>query len=221
MILYHGSENIIKTPQYKGGRPYNDYGLGFYCTEFPDSGREWAVTSNHDGYLNSYEFDKTGLSVLDLNDYHILTWLSVLLQNRSFSVDTPLAAEGKRYLIDNFSVDYEAYDVIEGYRADDSYFSFAQDFINNVISLDQLKKAMYLGGLGNQVVLKSEKAFAKIHYLDSEYVDRSIWLEKREKRDAKARDTYFSMNRDKYVKDAIYIISIIDKEMKPDDSRIQ
>ena len=31
--LYHGSETIIKTPQYHFGTQKNDYGYGFYCTE--------------------------------------------------------------------------------------------------------------------------------------------------------------------------------------------
>ena len=49
------------------------------------------------------------------------------------------------------------YDVIIGYRADDSYFSFAKDFINNTISVEQLAEAMRLGELGIQIVLKSER----------------------------------------------------------------
>ena len=40
-----------------------------------------------------------------------------------------------------------------GYRADDSYFSFANAFLNNTISLEQLRKAMYLGKLGKPEVL--------------------------------------------------------------------
>lgn len=31
--LYHGSRDIIKKPVYGYGKKYNDYGLGFYCTE--------------------------------------------------------------------------------------------------------------------------------------------------------------------------------------------
>ena len=42
-----------------------------------------------------------------------------------------------------------------GYRADDSYFSFASDFINGAISYRQLCNAMCLGKLGQQFVLKS------------------------------------------------------------------
>ena len=31
--LYHGSSNIIEKPLFGYGKPYNDYGLGFYCTD--------------------------------------------------------------------------------------------------------------------------------------------------------------------------------------------
>ena len=57
MILYHGSDKIIEQPKYRGGKDNNDYGYGFYCTEYPELAREWAVTSEHDGYINSYELD--------------------------------------------------------------------------------------------------------------------------------------------------------------------
>lgn len=65
------------------------------------------------------------------------------------------------------SAPYENYDVIIGYRADDSYFSFASAFLNNTISLAQLERAMFLGKLGEQVVLKSERAFSQLHFEES------------------------------------------------------
>lgn len=76
----------------------------------------------------------------------------------------------KEYLLDNFKVNYKDFDVIVGYRADDSYFAFAQDFLNGTISYQQLSKAMQLGKLGFQYVLKSKKAFDSIKYLGSEEV---------------------------------------------------
>ena len=36
-------------------------------------------------------------------------------------------------LAESIGLDYKNYDAIIGYRADDSYFSFAQDFINGTI----------------------------------------------------------------------------------------
>ena len=145
--IYHGSENIIQKPQYGLGKKYNDYGLGFYCTEHIDMAKEWGVSLDKDGYANCYELECDGLSILNLNDekYCILHWLAILLENRKFDIPSALALEAKEYLLKNFSVDYDKYDVTIGYRADDSYFSFSQDFLNGTISYRQLNHAMYLG----------------------------------------------------------------------------
>ena len=40
--LYHGSSKIIEKPLFGYGKPYNDYGLGFYCTEHVELAKEWA-----------------------------------------------------------------------------------------------------------------------------------------------------------------------------------
>ena len=69
----------------------------------------------------------------------------------------------KEFLIKNYHIDVGNYDVIKGYRADDSYFRFAEDFLNNTISIQKLEEAMYLGKLGEQIVLKSPRAFERIH----------------------------------------------------------
>jgi hypothetical protein len=73
--------------------------------------------------------DLTGLSVMRLSDaeYNILNWLAVLLNNRTFRISNDIAAEGKAYLLDKFLPDAGIYDVIIGYRANDSYFSFVSN----------------------------------------------------------------------------------------------
>ena len=48
------------------------------------------------------------------------------------------------------------------------------DFLNNTISVNQLSQAMKLGELGEQVVLKSENAFAQIRFLGYEIADIGI-----------------------------------------------
>jgi hypothetical protein len=60
-----------------------------------------------------------------------------LVEHRLFSIKTPAAQRAKRYLIDNFSVNVNAYDLIIGYRADDSYFDYAESFLNNGISVQR------------------------------------------------------------------------------------
>ena len=178
------------------------------------------MTSEHDGYLNMYDFDISGLRILELNKYPVMTWLSVLLDNRTFEVTAPLAREAWDYILNEFLVDYSTYDVIIGYRADDSYFSFAQDFISGVISYEQLGEAMRLGDLGNQFVLKSAKAFERIRFTGSERVSRSDWLVRKETRDRKARAAYASEDK-RFVKGALYVVKIIEEEMRKDDNRLR
>ena len=220
--LYHGSKNVVETPQYGFGKIYNDYGRGFYCTDILDMAKEWGVSLEQDGYANCYELDCDGLRILDLNDpqYCILHWLAVLLENREFDVPSALALEAKEYILKNFSVDYKDYDAMIGYRADDSYFSFAQDFINGTISYRQLNDAMHLGKLGQQFVLKSKKAFDQIHFVGCEIAKHEEWYVKQRNRDQKARRQYFDVERFKRQRGDLYIMQIMDEEMKPNDPRL-
>ena len=221
--LYHGSEKIIQKPIYGQGKKYNDYGLGFYCTDSIDMAKEWGVKKDTDGYANCYELDCNGLTILNLNDsqYCILHWLAILLQKREFDIPSGLALEAKEYILDKFSIDYERYDAIIGYRADGSYFSFAQDFINGTISFRQLNHAMYLGKLGQQFVLKSRRAFERLEFTGYEIASVQEWYKRKASRDHMARRQYFDLERNRRQRGDLYITTILDEEMKPDDPRLR
>ena len=223
MKLYHGSDHIVEAPAFGLGKPYNDYSLGFYCTQHPDMAGEWAVGFDHDGFVNEYDFDTNGLEIVDLDalEFTTLHWLAVLLANRWFDVRAPIANEAREYLLANFAVDLSKADVVEGYRADDSYFTFAQDFINGTISYRQLGNAMRLGELGRQVVVKSERAFSRLQFLDAQEAPRSVWLPRRERRDREAREQYFDHERNARKKGDLFITQIIDEEMGPNDDRLR
>ena len=221
--IYHGSNKIIEKPLFGFGKTYNDYGLGFYCTEVLDMAKEWGISKDNDGFANIYEIETEGLTLLDLNssEYTILHWLEVLLENRIFDITNSLAQEAKEYLLKNFTVPYKDYDIITGYRADDSYFSFAQDFINGAISVRQLRHSMKLGNLGTQFVLKSKKAFKAIQYKGYEVAESAQWFSKKELRDKTARRQYFDVEKNRRQRGDLYIVQILDEEIKPDDSRLR
>ena len=224
MKIFHGSENRIEKPEYGKGRPYNDYGLGFYCTEDIEMAKEWSCGEEHDGFANEYTLDITGLKVLNLNapEYTILHWLAVLLKNRTFRLTNPIAKDAKEYLLEHFPVNTEDYDIIIGYRADDSYFSFAEDFLNNAISVRKLEKAMRLGNLGEQVVLVSRAAFDALKYVGAEEADRSMYYVLKMKRDKAARAEYLGSDRKpSYGLDELYMLDIMRQGVKPDDPRLR
>lgn len=219
IILYHGSISIIEKPIYGYGKKYNDYGLGFYCTESLDLAKEWAVDENNNGYANKYILNLDGLKILNLNNYSILNWITILLQNRVFSINTDIAKLGKEYLIKNYNINIDEYDVIIGYRADDSYFNYASSFLNNTISLERLSEALKLGNLGNQVVLKSKKAFDQLTYLGNEISESNMYYRLRIRRNDDAKDSFLSIKREKPNINDTYLTDIIRGVIK-NDSRL-
>jgi len=221
--IYHGSKTIIKKPIFGEGNPKNDYGLGFYCTHEIELAKEWACTDENSGYANHYELDISGLTVMRLSGerYNILNWIAILLQNRNPRISNDVAAEGRRYLLDGFLPDTKNTDVIIGYRANDSYFAFANAFLNNTLSLAQLEKAMYLGKLGDQTMLKSKNAFEAIRFIRSEVADREIYYPKKSARDKEARAAFRKERESQKVTDAIYLMDILRGRWDNDDSRIR
>lgn len=223
LTIYHGSSKIIEQPIFGFGNPNNDYGLGFYCTENIDLAKEWACSAESDGYANKYELNLSGLSVLSLTngEYNILNWLYMLLENRKFRISGEIAKQAKEYIFENFAIDYKSYDIIKGYRADDSYFSFANAFLNNTISISQLEKAMVLGKLGEQVVLLSEEAFNSLSYVDSDPAPKEIYLPKKLARDTEARTEFKEEKKRGSILTEKYILDIMREGWKNDDSRLQ
>ena len=224
MDIYHGSPLIIEVPEFGKGNPMNDYGLGFYCTEDIVLAKEWACKTPKDGFANKYSIDKTGLDILNLTsgDWHILNWLAILLENRSFEIGNPVAKDAKEYILQTFLPDYKSRDIIIGYRADDSYFSYAKAFLNGGIPLMVLAKAMKLGKLGEQICIRSKVAFSRLQYIDATLAGGQEYYIKRTARDTKAREDYLKLldlsARDK---DSIYILDILRQEWKNDDERLR
>ena len=220
ITVYHGSEKIIEMPIFGEGKKNNDFGLGFYCTESADLAKEWAVSSLRNGFANRYSLDTEHLNILNLNgpDYTILNWIAVLVEHRLFSIKTPVAERAKRYLIDHFGVNVNAYDLIIGYRADDSYFDYAESFLNNGITVEQLARAMRLGKLGEQIVIKSPFAFSKLKYEGFDVAEKDRYYVLRKARDDEANRLYTEMLEED--SDGLYMQDIMRGGIKNDDPRI-
>ncbi|MBQ8326425.1 MAG: DUF3990 domain-containing protein [Lachnospiraceae bacterium] len=220
ITIYHGSEKIVEQPKFGEGKKNNDFGLGFYCTASEDLAKEWAVSSLRDGFANRYTLDTEYLNILNLNspDYTILNWIAILVEHRLFPVKTPIAGRAKKYLVEHFGVNVNAFDLIKGYRADDSYFDYAELFLNNGISIEQLSRAMHLGKLGEQIVIKSKYAFSMLKYEGFDIATKNQYYVLRKARDDEANQLYFQMLEEET--DGLYIQDIMRGGIKNDDPRI-
>ncbi len=214
ITLYHGSKDIITTPDYNFNNPNNDFGRGFYCTEDLDLAKEWAVEADHDGNANKYFLELDGLKILDLLDskYSVLHWITLLaayrkrennesedknisrkdmMPDREFDEATKKTIKDNReWLMANCLLPIDDFDIIKGFRADDNYFLIAEDFLRNFLTLEGLKSALRLGDWGEQIVLKSEKAFSRIRFAGSELAPYKEFYVRRESRNAEAFNSY-------------------------------
>ena len=87
--IYHGSKEIVKTPLFNIGKPYNDYGSGFYCTQDFELAKERACKTQDDGFVNIYELNVCNLKILDLssNEYNVLHWIAIVIKNQCLNKD--------------------------------------------------------------------------------------------------------------------------------------
>ena len=172
--------------------------------------------------MNRYELDIADLKILDLPSpqYCVLHWIALLVEYRSFRKDTAIAAGACEYLHDHFLPDTSACDVIRGWRADDSYFSYARAFVNNTITVEQLGRAMKLGNLGEQIVLKSERAFKSIRFDGFERAPLAQYGPLAKERDEAARAQYRELLTENPF-EGIRIVDIVREWMTADELRLQ
>lgn len=217
ITIFHGSNHIIKKPMYFLGKKHNDYGQGFYCTNEIDMAKEWACKENVNGFVNEYQLDISNLKILNLQDskYNVLNWIALLLKNRKFELSDPVSIRAREYILENYLIDTTDYDLIIGYRADDSYFSYAQSFVANSLPVRLLEKALKLGELGIQIALVSEKAFEYIKFVNVISVEKEIYYPKYINRDLTARSYFFeSIKNESFNLDDVFVVDIMRGRVK-------
>lgn len=114
MILYHGSREIVESPEIRIQRYNKDFYFGFYCTLYPEQAIRWATRFGGKGYLNKYEYQP--LDGLRIKKFPEMTeeWLDFIVACRL----------GKPH----------DYDIVEGPMADDTIFNYVQGFADGTIS---------------------------------------------------------------------------------------
>lgn len=146
--LFHGSDKEVVKPIYGVGSADSDYGSGFYLTDDYDIAKIWGASNKEGGYVNTYKLDLSNMKVLWLNHANkndVLVWLALLCANRVDRETRLSSKEEIDFLISHFLLKVEEYDVIIGYRADDSYYLYTRAFLRNELPFELLKEAMELG----------------------------------------------------------------------------
>lgn len=158
VILYHGSDHIVRHPEYGKGKVKNDYGQGFYTTMVRERAEEWALLmTDKTPICNMYSLNTEGLNIIDLDEYGPLAWIAEVLKHRGLGDESENYDESPTDFCDKYCIDLDKADIIIGYRADDSYFRIINSFANNQLTVDEVVDLFYKAKLGRQIFLKSKE----------------------------------------------------------------
>lgn len=147
--------------------------------------------------MYTYKINLNGLKILDFTKLSTTNWLAELMANRIVE-----DADSQMFL-KHYKLDTRAYDIIIGYRADDSYFDLVKRFVNNKISYEQVERGIRAGNLGLQVFVKSQEAFNRLKSVSREDVGIK-YLARYKKRDNQAREEFIRLTREDAIRGTLY-----------------
>ena len=157
MILYHGSNLAVKSPEIITPNRFLDFGSGFYTTSNLAQAKNFAdkVTARKKegkSTVSVYEFDEACLSELKALGFESANgaWLDFVSDNRN-------GVERK-----------EQYDLIYGPVADDDIFRTFILYSTGVLNREQTLEALKIKKLFNQYVFASDKALRYLKFVRAE-----------------------------------------------------
>lgn len=160
MKLYHGSNIVVAHPEIAKGKPFKDFGRGFYLSDDFEQAVEMAerVVSRADSgqtpVVSSFEFDESVLTdgSLKVKRFETYTeeWAEFVLHNRDRKMQQPI----------------HDYDIVYGPIADDGVVRQMRRYELGDITLKELMKELqYPPKITFQYFFGSEKALEKLRFL--------------------------------------------------------
>lgn len=156
--LYHGSLEIVASPEIREPNRTLDYGAGFYLTSSYDQAESWVRRKLngdiHCGYVNVYEYDeseepKLRALIFDKPDE---AWLDFVMANR-------------------MNPDYRhEYDVVKGPVANDRVYASFALYEAGLIDKHELISELRAYKLVNQILIHTEKALRSVRWKEAKDV---------------------------------------------------
>lgn len=160
MKLYHGSNVIVDHPEVAKGKPFKDFGRGFYLSDTIEQAMEMAervverIGNGQTPIVTTYEFDDSAMTdgLLKVKRFEAYTeeWAEFVLRNRDRKTQQP----------------FHDYDIVYGPIADDGVVRQMRRFEMGAITLKELlQELQYPPKITFQYFFGSEKALEKLKFL--------------------------------------------------------
>jgi hypothetical protein len=145
IIIYHGSKDIVDSPEIRIQKYNKDFYFGFYCTLFPEQAKRWATRFTGAGILNEYKY--TPDDNLNIKKFEEMTeeWLDFIVACRS----------GQSH----------DYDIVEGPMADDTIFNYVQNYVDGKISREAFWSLAKFKHPTHQISFNTERALNTLTFL--------------------------------------------------------
>ena len=148
--IFHGSNQTVENPKILVQGFYKDFGYGFYCTRMEKQAMRWALTKKYAHCVNVYSYsENTGLKIKkfeNMND----EWLDFIANCRKGTEHN--------------------YDIVEGPMADDTIWTYVEDFLSENISREAFWELAKFRHPTHQIVFCTELS------LESLCFERSYFL---------------------------------------------
>lgn len=158
MILYHGSLEIVESPEVREPNRTLDYGAGFYLTTSAEQAVDWVNRKLRNGakrgYVNVYEYNpafESELSVLEF-DKPTEEWLDFVMANR----------------MDRSFTHY--YDIVRGPVANDRVYASFALYEAGLLSKHELISELKAYKLVNQVLLHTTASLKSIVFVKADEI---------------------------------------------------
>lgn len=145
MIIYHGSKEIVSSPEIRIQRYNKDFYFGFYCTVYPEQAKRWATRFDGQGFLNEYLYSPDNELNIKIFPEMSEEWLDFIVACRI----------GKSH----------SYDVVEGPMADDTIFNYVQNYVDGKISREAFWSLAKFKKPTHQISFHTAKALTTLKFL--------------------------------------------------------
>lgn len=150
ILVYHGSNQLVETPEIRIAKFNKDFYFGFYCTIMRKQAERWATRFDENGYVNIYEYHSNPelkvLKFAEMTD----EWLDFIVACRS----------GKSH----------DYDIVEGPMADDTIYNYVQGFIDGKYSREMFWALAKFKYPTHQMSFHTARALTTLKFVKGELI---------------------------------------------------
>lgn len=154
IVLYHGSKEIIRHPEIRTAKYNKDFYYGFYCTQFFEQAKRWAVRFTGQGMINEYVYVETDTLNMLRFDEMTEEWLDFIVACR-------------------LGTSHE-YDIVEGPMANDTIFNYVQNFVDGKISRNAFWELAKFKKPTHQISFHTERALKTLQFVKGYEVNDEI-----------------------------------------------